>query len=87
MKKLWADQAWSDYLYWQDQDRRILRRINSLIKEIDRAGANGHPPAKAEILRHSKKSLRSVRINQEHRLVYGFEEDHLIIVSCKGHYV
>ncbi|EEJ54587.1 Txe/YoeB family addiction module toxin [Mobiluncus mulieris] len=87
MQKLWHDQAWMDYLYWQTQDRKTLQRINRLIVEIERGGSNGKPPAKAELLRHSETGLRSVRIDKGNRLIYGFiDAQTLVIVSCRGHY-
>lgn len=86
MIKVWHDRAWSDYLMWQERDKKTLRRINRLIRDIERAGVNGVPPAKAEILKYSTNGLRSVRIDHANRLVYGFDDDKLIIVSCRGHY-
>ncbi|MDR1185309.1 MAG: Txe/YoeB family addiction module toxin [Coriobacteriales bacterium] len=91
MNKLWSDKAWDDYLYWQAQDKKTLKRINRLIKSIDRSqespdGQNA-PIGKAEKLRYSKMGLSSVRIDEANRLVYKIEEDDtLSIVSCKGHY-
>ena len=87
MKKLWSDKAWDDYVWWQSQDRKTLSRINRLIKEIERAGRDGRPPAKAERLKYSKAGLSSVRIDGTNRLVYLLEGgETLYIVSCKGHY-
>jgi toxin YoeB len=91
VNKLWSDKAWDDYLYWQTQDKKTLRRINKLVKDIERgqdnSGGQDAPMGKAEKLRYSKKGLSSVRIDDANRLVYKIEEDDtLSIVSCKGHY-
>lgn len=88
MRKVWSDPAWDDYVWWQSQDRKTLRRINRLIKEIERsAGEPGSvPPGKAERLRYSRFGLMSVRIDASNRLVYKIEDESLLIVSCKGHY-
>ena len=87
MKKLWSDEAWDDYLYWQTQDKKTLKRINKLVKEIERAAADGSTPiGKAERLRYSEAGLSSVRIDNKNRLVYKLENNTLYIVSCCGHY-
>ena len=83
MIKLWSDKAWADYLYWQSTDKKILKKINELIKDIERNGASegtGHP----EPLKYYKAWSR--RIDHEHRLVYIIEDDKLCIIACKGHY-
>ena len=84
MKKLWSDRAWDDYLYWQTQDKKTLKRINELVKDIDRNGLlNGI--GKPEPLKHRKAFSR--RITDEHRLVYNVDSNqNLIIYSCKYHY-
>lgn len=82
VEKIWSDAAWEDYLYWQAQDRKTLKRINLLIKDIERNGSNGI--GKSEVLRYG--SGFSKRIDKENRLVYVFYEDKLWIVSCRGHY-
>lgn len=87
MLKTWSEKAWDDYLWWQENDKAGLKRINRLIKEIERAGAVGKPPAKAERLRFSSHGLCSVRIDRANRLVYKVEDEkHLSIVSVRGHY-
>ncbi|MGB4780295.1 Txe/YoeB family addiction module toxin [Microbacterium sp.] len=86
MKKLWSDQAWDDYLAWQAQDRKTLKRINLLIKEIERAGKDRPSIGKAERLKHSDHGLLSVRIDARNRLVYAFMDGELYIVSRAGHY-
>lgn len=75
--------AWDEYVEWTLTDKRISRRINELIKDIQRNGLmNGI--GKPEALKHRKAYSR--RITDEHRLVYATEGDNLLIVSCKGHY-
>jgi toxin YoeB len=91
MRKLWSDRAWEDYLYWQTQDNKTLKRVNRLIKSIERdgdiVGGAAGSFGKAERLKYSKAGLSSVRIDGTNRLVYKIEnDDTLLIVSCKGHY-
>ena len=68
MKKLWDDEAWEDYLYWQSQDRKTLKRINTLLKDIDRNGNDGL--GKPEPLRYGLDGYWSRRIDEKNRLVY-----------------
>ena len=82
MRKIWHDGAWDDYLWWQENDRKVARRINRLIREIER----GTPIGKAERLKHGSSGLCSSRIDGEHRLVYKTEDGALVILSCRGHY-
>ena len=82
MKKEWSDAAWDDYLYWQTQDKKTLKKINALIKDIDRKGVNGL--GKSEPLRYRPGWSR--RIDKENRLVFDIKDDKLLIASCKGHY-
>ena len=84
MKLIWAEQAWEDYLYWQETDVSILKRINRLIMETRGnpfKGVGGPEP-----LRHNWKGYWSRRINKEHRLVYKSKEDQLLIAQCRYHY-
>ena len=85
MKRLqWDYDAWQDYVYWQTQDKKTLKRINKLIKDIGRNpfDAKGKPePLKGEL-----SGFWSRRIDDEHRLVYVAEEDAILIIACKGHY-
>ncbi|MCM1104156.1 MAG: Txe/YoeB family addiction module toxin [Clostridium sp.] len=84
MRLLWEDRAWEDYLYWQTQDKKALKRINSLISEIKRTPFEGM--GKPEPLRGSLSGYWSRRIDEVNRIVY-FEQDNTIyIISCKGHY-
>ncbi len=80
----WADHAWDDYLYWQQTDKKILKRINALIEDIKRDPfvGIGNP----EPLRHNWSGYWSRRINREHRLVYKVTDDAMIIVQCRYHY-
>ena len=83
MNKLWSDLAWEEYLQWQILDKKTLKKINALIKDIERNGAaNGL--GKPEPLKYRKAWSR--RIDHEHRLVYRVENGNLWIISCKGHY-
>lgn len=80
----WDFDAWEDYLYWQAQDKKILKKINSLIKDISRHPFEGI--GKPEPLKENLAGLWSRRINDEHRLVYLIEKDSILIFAWKGHY-
>ena len=84
MNKVWADDGWKHYLYWQEINRRNVRRINDLLKSIERDGllkGNGNP----EKLRYREGFSRL--IDGENRLVYAVDEKgNLVIIACKGHY-
>ena len=80
----WHSQAWEDYLYWQKEDKQILRRINALIKEIQRSPFDGI--GKPEPLKHEWSGFWSRRINDEHRLVYTYKDGDIIVVQCRYHY-
>ncbi len=82
MRKAWTDDGWDDYVYWQTQDRKTLKKINKLIEDIDRNGAMGI--GKAEPLKYRPGYSR--RIDDANRLVYDFQGDELVIMSCRGHY-
>lgn len=84
MIKVWSDEAWEDYLYWQAQDRKTLRRINQLIQDIDRNGYAGI--GKPEPLKHEYKGWWSKRIDEVNRLIYRIEGDRLEILQCRSHY-
>ncbi len=84
MIKVWSDHAWEDYLYWQTQDKKILKRINQLIKDIDRNGYEGI--GKPEPLKYELQGFWSRRIDDEHRLVYRIEDNKIEILSCRLHY-
>lgn len=78
------DRAWADYLHWQQTDKSKLKRINQLIRDIQRDPFDGI--GKPEPLRHDLAGLWSRRIDDEHRLVYNVEGDNVIIVQCRYHY-
>ena len=84
MKLIWAENAWDDYLFWQEQDKAILQRINTLIKAIKRDPFKGI--GDPEALRHNWRGYWSRRITREHRLVYKMETDALLIAQCRYHY-
>ena len=84
MKKIWFDRAWEDYLYWQSQDKKLLRRINELIKDTEREPFSGL--GKPEPLRGELTGFWSRRIDDCNRLVYRVNNGVLEILSCKGHY-
>jgi toxin YoeB len=77
--------AWDDYLYWQSEDRKTLRRINKLLEDIKRNGNNGGI-GKPEPLKGDLSGCWSRRIDDVNRLVYYIEGDHLYILQCRGHY-
>lgn len=84
-EKIWSDDAWADYLYWQSQDKKTLKRINMLIQDIERNGAMkgiGEP----EALKGNLQGEYSRRINEKDRLVYHLEDGRIYIASCRGHY-
>lgn len=84
MNKIWSDIAWDEYLYWQMMDKKTVKKINALIKDIERNGLS-EGIGKPEPLKYRKAWSR--RIDQEHRLIYNQEENgNLLIISCKGHY-
>ena len=84
MKIIFSKHAWQEYLSWQRTDKKVLKRINQLIKEIQRTPFEGS--GKPEPLRYDLAGFWSRRINREHRLVYRISEDELIIYSCRYHY-
>ncbi|MFT4525662.1 MAG: toxin YoeB [Bacteroidia bacterium] len=84
MKIVWTESAWNDYLYWQKTDKKILKRINELIKVCLRTPLEGI--GKPEALQHDLKGYWSRRIDKEHRLVYAANENELLIISCRYHY-
>ncbi len=84
MDTLWTEIGWSDYEYWQEQDKKTLKRINRLIKDIKRNGYTGL--GKPKPLKDSFQCYWSRRIDDTNRLVYKIEENTLIIVQCRSHY-
>lgn len=84
MKLIFSERAWEDYLFWQHTDRKILQRINTLIKEIQRTPFEGI--GKPEPLKHSLSGYWSRRITDEHRIVYKVEADSLFLAQLRYHY-
>ncbi len=84
MNKVFTDNAWEDYLYWQTTDKKILKKINELLKDIERNGNEGL--GKPEPLRHELEGFWSRRITLEHRLIYQVVGENINIVQCRGHY-
>ncbi len=84
MRTLWEDRAWDDYLYWQTQDKKTLKRINALVKDIKRSPFEGI--GKPEPLKENLSGMWSRRIDEENRIVYYVNNDILYIISCRGHY-
>ncbi len=80
----WTDEAWNDYLYWQDQDKKTLKRINKLIEAVKRTPLEGI--GKPEPLRENLSGFWSRRIDDTNRLVYAVDERYLTIISCRYHY-
>ena len=84
MKLIFAENAWEDYLYWQKTDKKLLKRINLLIREITRDRFEGI--GKPEPLKHALSGYWSRRINDEHRVVYKIDHDSLLILQLRFHY-
>lgn len=80
----WTNAAWSDYVFWQTQDKKTLRRINRLIADVLRSPFSGI--GKPEALRESLAGFWSRRIDESNRLVYVVDETHITIISCRYHY-
>lgn len=86
MRKIWYDAAWDDYLYWQATDKRVLKKINSIVKSIERGGYQEKGLGKPERMKGDLSGLLSRRIDETNRLVYRVRGDAIEIVSCRGHY-
>ena len=84
MKLIFAEKAWEDYLFWQNTDQKILKRINSVINAIKRDPFEGI--GKPEPLKHALSGYWSRRINDEHRIVYKVNQDSLLIAQLRYHY-
>jgi toxin YoeB len=84
MNKLFSDESWNDYLYWQKTDKKVIKRINELIKDISRTPFSGL--GKPEVLKFNLSGYWSRRIDGEHRLIYKIENNCIIILSCRYHY-
>ena len=84
MKIIWDDEAWKEYVEWQTIDRKIVKKINELIKDIQRNGNEGI--GKPEPLQHELSGYWSRRIDDKNRLVYKVSDSQIIIVACANHY-
>ena len=84
MKYVFVDESWEDYLYWQKTDKKILKKINELIKDISRTPFSGK--GKPEPLKYKYKGYWSRRIDYEHRLIYQVNDDEIRIAKCRFHY-
>lgn len=84
MKLIFLNSGWEDYLYWQSTDKSMLKKVNAMIKEIERTPFEG--TGKPEALRYDLAGWWSRRINLEYRLVYKIEEESIIILQCRYHY-
>ena len=84
MKKVWQDDAWEEYLYWQTQDKKALNKINRLLRDIDRNGYNC--TGKPEPLKEDLSGYWSVRIDEKNRLVFRIVDEQIEIYQCGTHY-
>jgi len=84
VKLIFSENAWDDYLYWQKTDKKILKRINLLIRDIQRLPYEGI--GKPEPLKHALSGFWSRRINSEHRIVYKVENNSVLIAQLRYHY-
>ena len=84
MRLIFSEHAWDDYLYWQRVDKKLLKRVNSIIQDIQRSPFEGI--GKPEPLKYALSGYWSRRINDEHRIVYKVEDDSLLIAQLKHHY-
>ena len=86
MRKTWTEAAWDDYLYWQQQDKKTLRKISDLVRDIERNGIR-EGIGKPEPLKDDLQGFWSRRIDEKNRLVYNQSPDgSLCIIACRGHY-
>lgn len=84
MRIIWSSASWSDYIYWQSQDKKTLKRINSIIKDVERTPYEGI--GKPEPLKHNHHGWWSRRIDSVNRFVYKIYEGDILIAQCKTHY-
>ena len=80
----WTDDAWSDYVYWQGQDKKTLKRINKLLTDTKRSPFEGI--GKPEPLRENLSGFWSRRVDESNRLVYAVNDSHITVISCRYHY-
>jgi len=84
MRLIFTEPGWQDYLHWQTQDKRTIRRINQLLQDIERGGNTGL--GKPEALKGNYAGLFSRRIDETNRLIYQINGDAIVVFQCKGHY-
>jgi len=84
MKYIFVDESWEDYLYWQKTNKKTLKRINELLKDISKNPHTGI--GKPEPLKYKYQGFWSRRIDEEHRLIYKYNEDEILIAKCRFHY-
>jgi toxin YoeB len=84
MNYIFVDESWEDYLYWQKNDKKILAKINALLKDISRNPYSGI--GKPEPLKYKYQGFWSRKIDHEHRLIYQFREGEILIAKCRFHY-
>lgn len=84
MQKAWTDEAWEDYVYWQTQDKKTLKRINQILQDIGRNPFSGI--GKPEPLKHWHQGYWSRRIDETNRIIYKIEGEQIVIVQCRAHY-
>ena len=84
MKIVFAEEAWEDYLFWHETDKKVVRRIHELIRDTVRSPCSGI--GKPEPLRYALSGYWSRRITEEHRMVYRVDKDHLMIAQLRYHY-
>ena len=84
MQKAWTDDAWADYLHWQTQDKKTLKRINDMLKDIDRHPFSGI--GKPEPLKGDRHGDWSRHIDKANRVIYRVERNQIVIIQCGGHY-
>lgn len=84
MKYVFVDESWEDYLYWQNTDKKKLKRINELLKDIARNPFDGI--GKPEPLKYKYSGFWSRRIDEEHRLIYKYVDNEIHIIKCRFHY-
>jgi toxin YoeB len=84
MRLIFVDESWEDYLYWQKTDKRMLKRINEIIRDISRTPFTGI--GKPEPLKHRYHGFWSRRIDSEHRLIYQVKDGDILIAKCRFHY-
>lgn len=89
MRYVFDESAWEDYLHWQTEDRRVLKRVNLLLRDVARGADDGSPHegiGKPEALKHGFQGYWSRRITDEHRLVYKVVGDEIRVAACRYHY-